>query len=74
MPLQPLGKMLMVLGALLLVVGVLVYLGGRAGLGNLPGDFAWRRGSTAVYIPIASSIVLSILLTVALNLLLRFLR
>jgi hypothetical protein len=66
--------MLIALGVVLLVVGVLVYLGGRAGLGSLPGDISWRRGNTAVYIPIASSIVLSIVLTVVLNLLLRFFR
>jgi hypothetical protein len=74
MPLQSLGKMLIVFGAVLLVVGVLVYFGGRAGLGSLPGDIAWRRGGTSVYIPVVSSIVLSIVLTVVLNLLLRLFR
>lgn len=74
MPLQSFGKMLVALGAVILIVGVLLWLGGRAGLGNLPGDIAWRRGSTSVYVPIVSSIVLSIVLTVVLNLLLRFFR
>lgn len=74
MPLQSLGKVLLVLGALLLVLGVLLMLGARAGLGNLPGDFSWKRGNTSIYIPIVSSIVLSILLTLVLNFVLRFFR
>jgi hypothetical protein len=74
MPLQSIAKTLIVLGAVLLVVGVLVWLGARIGLGNLPGDLAWRRGNTSVYIPIVSSIVFSIVFTVVLNLLMRFFR
>jgi hypothetical protein len=74
MPLQSLGKILIVLGAVVLVLGVLLMLGTRFGLGNLPGDFSWKRGNTAVYIPIVSSIVLSILLTLILNFVLRFFR
>jgi hypothetical protein len=74
MPLQSLGKILIVLGAVVLVLGVLLMLGTRLGLGNLPGDFSWKRGNTAVYIPIVSSIVLSILLTLILNFVLRFFR
>lgn len=74
MPMQSIGKMLIALGIVVLVIGVLLYLGGRAGLGTLPGDFAWRRGNTSIYIPIVSSIVLSIILTIVLNLVLRFFR
>ena len=74
MPLQSLGKVLIALGVVLVVVGVLVWLGARAGLGSLPGDIAWRRGNTAIYVPIVSSIVLSIVLTVVLNLFMRFFR
>jgi uncharacterized membrane protein len=74
MPLQTIGKTLVVLGAVMLVLGVLVWLGARAGLGNLPGDIAWQRGNTSIYLPIVSSIVLSVVLTIVLNLLLRFFR
>jgi hypothetical protein len=74
MPLQALGKVLITLGAVLVVAGALIWFGARAGLGSLPGDLAWRRGNTAIYIPIVSSIVLSIVLTLVLNLLLRFFR
>ena len=71
MALASLGKGLMVLGVVLLAAGALLWLAGRAGLGSLPGDIAFRRGNTSVYIPIVSSIVLSILLTVVLNLIAR---
>ena len=64
----------MVLGALLLVVGVLLWLGGRAGLGTLPGDVSWKRGNTSIYFPIVSSLVISVLLTIILNFVLRFFR
>ncbi|MBV9468994.1 MAG: DUF2905 domain-containing protein [Abitibacteriaceae bacterium] len=69
-----LGKMLMLCGAVLFLVGLVVMLGGRFGLGNLPGDIGWRKGNTAVYFPIASSIILSLVLTIVLNVVLRFLR
>lgn len=74
MPVQSFGKILMVLGALLLVVGVLLWLGGRAGLGTLPGDVSWKRGNTSIYFPIVSSLVISVLLTIILNFVLRFFR
>ncbi len=74
MPLGGLGKFLMVLGGLIFLVGLVSVLGGRFGLGNLPGDIGVRRGNTAFYFPIASSIVISLVLTVVLNLLLRFFR
>lgn len=74
MPLHSLGKFLLVLGALLLVLGVLLMLGARTGLGNLPGDFSWKRGPATISIPVVSSIVLSILLTLVLNFILRFFR
>lgn len=70
----PLAKILMALGALLFLGGVLVAVGARLGLGNLPGDFAWRRGNTSVYFPLVTSILLSIGLTVIVNILLRFWR
>jgi hypothetical protein len=59
-----LGKMLLVLGALLLVVGLVLTLGGRIpGLGKLPGDVVYRKGNFTLYFPLATSILLSLLLT-----------
>ncbi len=64
----------MSMGALLFLAGVLVAAGQRLGLGRLPGDLQFRSGNTSVYVPIVTSIVLSLALTVILNLLLRWFR
>jgi hypothetical protein len=70
----PLAKILMITGALLFVAGIVVAAGSRFGLGNLPGDVSFRRGNTSFYFPIVTSILVSIGLTVLLNILLRFWR
>jgi Protein of unknown function (DUF2905) len=62
------GKILIVLGLGLVLFGALFVLGDRIPfLGSLPGDISFERGGTKVYIPIATSILLSIFLTVVLN-------
>ena len=70
-----LGRILIGLGAALALVGLLLVLGprvpGLGWLGRLPGDLMVRRGPITVYAPIVTSILLSVLLTVALNLFLR---
>lgn len=66
-----LGKVFLVLGAGLVVLGALLLLGDRIGLGRLPGDFVIRRGKTTVHVPLMTSVLLSILLTVIVNLWLR---
>ena len=71
MDLQPLGRALILVAVVLAAMGALFLLGGRLGLGRLPGDFSWGRGNVRVYAPIATSIVISLLLTVVLNLFLR---
>ena len=71
MDLQPLGRALILLALVLALVGALFLLGGRLGLGRLPGDFSWGRGNVRIYAPIATSIVVSILLTLVLNLVIR---
>ncbi len=65
------GRILIGLGLTLVVVGVLFVLGGRLGLGHLPGDFTLRRGHWTFAFPLATSIIASIVLTLVLNLLLR---
>jgi hypothetical protein len=62
------GRTVLVFGVLLVIVGGALMLFGRL---HPPGDFAFRRGSATVYIPIATSVILSVILTVALNLLFR---
>jgi DUF2905 family protein len=62
------GRLLLVAGVLMIVVGGTLMLFGRF---HLPGDITFRSGNVTVYIPIATSIILSVVLTVVLNLLFR---
>ncbi len=62
------GKVLVLVGLGIAGIGVLIMLG--LPLGRLPGDVVLRRGNFAVYVPISTCIVVSLLLT----LLLTFLR
>ena len=58
-----LGRVLIVLGVVLVVVGIaLTFLPGL-GLGRLPGDIVIRRQNWSVYIPIVTSLLLSLVLT-----------
>jgi DUF2905 family protein len=63
-----LGKLLIVLGACLVMAGVGLTLLGRTNLplGRLPGDFLYRGKNTTVYFPLATSIVVSVVLTLLL--------
>ena len=56
-----LGKTLVLIGLGIAALGLLVMLG--VPLGRLPGDFSVRRGSVSFYFPLATSIVVSILIT-----------
>ena len=59
------GKLLIVLGMVLVIVGVLLTLVGRTHLplGRLPGDFVYRGKNTSFYFPLATSLLLSVVLT-----------
>jgi len=63
-----LGKILLILGAVLAVAGVVLIVGSRLGLGRLPGNLSFTAGNAKVYIPLATCLILSVLLTIALNL------
>ncbi len=71
-----LGKLLVFLGVALVVVGAVVMLLGRMHLplGRLPGDFLYRGKNTTVYVPLATSVVVSVVLTVVLYLVSRWRR
>jgi hypothetical protein len=58
------GRTLVVIGLGIAGLGLLVMLG--VPFGRLPGDFYLRRGSFSFYFPLATSIVLSIVLTLLL--------
>ena len=58
----------MLVGALILIAGAAISLGDRIPLlGRLPGDFAIRGDGWTVYAPLATSIVLSVVLTLGLS-------
>lgn len=66
------GKTLIFAGLALAAVGALLYLGGNfLRLGSLPGDFKWESERFRVYLPLASSVLVSILLTILANLFFR---
>jgi hypothetical protein len=71
-----LGKALIGLGLLLAVIGALIVIAGRFGLplGRLPGDFAYRGKSVSIYLPLATSILISVVLSALVYLLSRFRR
>ena len=66
----------MILGVALLVIGGIIMLLGRTSLplGRLPGDILYRGKNTTFYFPLASSILISIVLSVILFLLARLKR
>jgi len=69
----PLGKGLILIGLLLIVAGALVWGFGQVPyLGRLPGDIYIRRGNASFYFPIATCIVLSVVVSVALALMRRW--
>lgn len=68
MKVADLGKLLIFLGALIVVIGFVFILLGRTNLpiGRLPGDILYRGKNTTIYFPLATSIILSVLLSVVL--------
>ena len=70
------GRMLVMLGVALVVIGGIVMLLGRTGLplGRLPGDILYRGKNTTFYFPLASSILISVVLSIVLFLIGRLKR
>ncbi|MGF7185347.1 hypothetical protein GGQ84_001434 [Desulfitispora alkaliphila] len=66
--LSGIGKMLVFGGLLLLIIGGLFLLLGKLfNVGRLPGDILIQRGNVTFFFPIATGIIISIILTVLLN-------
>jgi hypothetical protein len=60
------GRMLLILGGVILAVGALLAFGPRIPwLGRLPGDFSFGGDNWKVYIPLGTSILISVILTLA---------
>jgi hypothetical protein len=66
-----LGRLLLIVGVVLLVVGGALLMAEKLGLGRLPGDIVVERKGFRLYAPIATSILVSLVLTALLNLLFR---
>ena len=72
---ENLARWLVIGGVLLILIGGGVYLAAKFGLplGRLPGDIRMERGNGVFYFPIVTSCLVSILLTILLNVIIRFL-
>ena len=58
------GRPFLIAGAVLLGIGLLLTFAEKIpGLGRLPGDIVWRRGSFTFYFPLATCIIVSLVLT-----------
>lgn len=68
---EHLGRFLIVTGLVLVVLGVLISFARTFRLGALPGDFSWSGRGWQIWVPLGTSLLLSLLLTLALNLFLR---
>ena len=66
-----LGKMLVLAGAALVLAGLLVLAGRYFRLGPLPGDFVWTGRGWQVAFPLATCIIVSLVLTLILNVVFR---
>lgn len=64
------GRLLIILGFIIVALGLVILLAGRLPfIGHLPGDILIRRGGGSFYFPIVTCLLLSIALTVVLNVL-----
>jgi hypothetical protein len=70
------GRLLLILGIALVVIGGIIMLLGRTGvpLGRLPGDILYPGKNTTFYFPLASSILISVVLSIILFLIGRMKR
>ena len=65
---MPFSRLLIVFGIVLVALGLLWPLLAKLGLGRLPGDIVIERESFRLYVPLGTSLLLSVLLSVILRL------
>ena len=65
------GRVLITIGVVIVVFGFVLLLSGKGVLPRLPGDLSFGNGRTRIYVPLGTSILVSVILTVVLNLFLR---
>ena len=66
------GPVLVAVGIVVVLLGLLVWSGGLAWFGRLPGDIRIERKTTRVYIPLASMLIVSLVLSFVMYLWRRF--
>lgn len=67
------GLLIILLGVGVIVVGVLIHAGALSWFGRLPGDVRYEGGRTRVYAPVVSMLILSLVVSLFVYLLRRFL-
>lgn len=68
---EQLGRFLLVAGLVIAGIGLVMLVAGKVGLGRLPGDLVWEGENWRVYVPLGWMILISVVLTLLLNLLSR---
>lgn len=63
-----LGRILLVVGLVVAAAGAILLVAGRLGIGRLPGDIVWEGEGWKVYVPLGWMVLLSVVLTLVLNL------
>jgi hypothetical protein len=73
---ENIGRFLMIGGVILFIVGGLVFLASKFGIpfGRLPGDIRIERDGFSFYFPLASSVLISIVLTILVNIIIRLIK
>ena len=69
--LPDLGKLLLITGVAIAALGGLFMVGARLGLGRLPGDISTRGSSVSFFFPVVTCLLISAVLTIVLNIILR---
>ena len=68
MDLSALGKLVLWTGLGIAALGLVLLAAGKGFFPRLPGDFSFRLGNVRVFLPLATSLLLSLVLTLLLNL------
>ncbi|MCU0609565.1 MAG: DUF2905 domain-containing protein [Chitinispirillaceae bacterium] len=61
------GRFLVVAGGIIVVIGMLFMVADKIPLGRLPGDLHFGSGRFRIYIPVVTSVLLSVVVTIILN-------
>ena len=72
MELANLGKILLIIGGMIVLAGLVILIFGKTGfMGKLPGDILIQKGNFTFYFPLVTFLILSIVLTIVVNILIR---